>query len=210
MTTMLNFFGFVDLPSTIWNLFAYGGMVVILFGVKSKNYRPHLIGSGAVVLMFFAFIFLKDYILAGLQLLISISAVFEIARTSKKVSASVTLVLSAILFLALIFGGYVPDLLRWLGIGGAFGIAFGLTLAPKKSGFATMGAGGALLVIYSPFVGAWVFFFLNLIFAVREPKLQSRIHSQISVFIVNKTNIGFPDAVKVFMHHCRNPVAVGF
>lgn len=164
MSAVLNFFGFVDFASTVWNLFAYGGMVVILFGVKSEKWRPHLMGAGAVILMIFAFAFLKDYILASLQFLIGISALLEIARTGKKVSTSVTLALSLILFLALIFGGYVPDALRWLGIFGAFGIAFGLVLAPEKSGFISMGLGGALLVIYAPFVGAWVFFFLNLIF----------------------------------------------
>ena len=179
MTTVLNFLGFADFTSTLWNLFAYAGMVVILFGVKSQKYRPHLIGSGAIILMLFAFLFLRDYILASLQLLIGISAIFEIAQVNKKISTPSVLTLALALFLALIFEGYVPDFLRWLGILGAFGIALGLVLAPKRSGFAIMGAGGAFLVVYAPFVGAWVFFFLNLIFtylnfkAVIEPQTES-------------------------------------
>ncbi|OGF62008.1 hypothetical protein A2926_01440 [Candidatus Giovannonibacteria bacterium RIFCSPLOWO2_01_FULL_44_40] len=175
---VLNFLGFVDFTSTIWNLVAYAGMVVILFGVKSKNYRPHLIGFGAVILTFFAFLFLRDYILTSLQLLIAISGVLEIFGVNKKVSTTIFSVLSAVLFITLIFGGYVPDALRWLGVFGALGIAFGLIFVPHRLGFVSMALGGALLVIYAPFVGAWVFFFLNLIFTILNLQMVMRLNKE--------------------------------
>ncbi|MDO8555139.1 MAG: hypothetical protein Q7R75_01060 [bacterium] len=163
--TILNFLGFVDLQSTIWNLAAYLGMVIILFGVKSEKHRPHLIGAGGLILAVYAFFFLHDYILTSLQCLIAVSSVLEIIQVDKKISAIIISAISLVLLIVLVAGGFVGDAARWLGIGGVLGIAFGLVFAPNKAGFISMGLGGVLLVVYAPIVGAWVFFILNLIFA---------------------------------------------
>lgn len=162
---ILNFLGFVDLQSTVWNLAAYLGMVIILFGVKFEKHRPHLIGAGGIILAVYAFFFLHDYILTSLQCLIAVSSALEIIQVNKKISAMIISVVSVILLIILVGGGFVEDAARWLGIGGVLGIAFGLVFAPNKSGFVSMGLGGAPLVIYAPIVGARVFFILNLIFA---------------------------------------------
>src|SRR3989338_7135171 len=94
--SVLNFLGFVDFASTIWNLAAYAGMVIILFGVKSAKWRPHLIGIGAVVLALYAFLFLKDYILTSLQCLIAVSSALEIFGVDKKASTKIISVISLI------------------------------------------------------------------------------------------------------------------
>jgi len=163
MKEFLSILGFTDLTSICWNTLAYIGMILIIVAVISPRLQKHFFVWGPLVLLFYAGLYLHNYILAGLQLTITVSGALNLFNI-KKWSPHVVVALAALIYATLLITGQISGLWPIVGSLGLLGIALGLTQLPKKKGFAIMSLGGLLIVVYAFVLQIWVFFVLNIIF----------------------------------------------
>jgi len=82
----------------------------------------------------------------------------------KKVTPAVMIILSAIIFTALLVTGQLSGLGYWIGALGLWGIALGFTQLPRRRAFTIMAIGGLLIIVYALIFKVWVFFILNIFF----------------------------------------------
>lgn len=173
MGLLAEFLGFTSLNSGLWNAVSYLAFIAIIIGVFWERYRNWLITIGAIALAIYAAAFLQNTLLTTLQIVITVSGILQLCRVSRK-SAMLTMIGCTIAaYLFLILKNAVADIWSFVGSLGLLGIAFGLTILPKRYGFLVMAAGGLLLVVYSFIIGAWVFFFLNIFFFVANLRTRS-------------------------------------
>lgn len=166
MESLREFFGFTTAASSAWNAVAYAAFVGIITGVFWERYRNLLITFGAAILALYSGIFFHNTLFTVLQLLIVVSGLLQLVNAHKRFAmiTMVTFTITAYAFLAL--SGIITDTWTLMGSFGLLGIAFGLVILPKHYGFIVMSVGGILLIFYGFAVEAWVFFFLNIFFAV--------------------------------------------
>lgn len=163
MEPILNFLGFTDMISTSWNLLGYTGMILIIIGVLFAKWRNRFFVWGPFILLIYAWFFLHDPILVGLQLVVTTSGVLNL-RNIKKRAAFIIIALSAVVFGILLITGQLFGLGSWIGALGLWGIALGFTQLPRKRGFTFMTLGGFLIMIYAFVFQVWVFFILNIFY----------------------------------------------
>lgn len=163
MEGILNFLGFTSTVSTLWYLLGYTGMVLIIIAVLSDKLRDRLFVWGVSALLVFAWFFLHDPILAGLQFITTVSAVLNLLKI-KKSASFIVIALAVMVFAALLITGEISGLWLWFGALGLLGIALGLAKLPRRRAFALMAIGGLLIVIYALVFKVWVFFILNIFF----------------------------------------------
>lgn len=166
MGMFFDFLGFTTVAGTVWNAISYGAFIVIIVGVYSEKHRNKLITLGAAILALYAGIFLKNPLFTGLQTLIMISGILQLAKVSKRISMTAMILLTAAAYAILYGGGAITDGWSLAGSFGFLGIAFGLATLPQRFGFIFMATGGILLVVYAFHVSVWVFFLLNIFFAI--------------------------------------------
>lgn len=164
---MFELLGFTDLISTFWNILAYVGMSAIIVAVVSKKYRDHFFVWGPLALILYAWFFLHNPLLAGLQLIITVSGALNFLRI-KKGAPWIVGILTAVVYSYLLTTGSINGIWNWIGSLGLWAIGMGLTQLPKKRSFLIMCIGGILLVVYSgPWaLKIWIWFVLNIIFAI--------------------------------------------
>lgn len=165
MQTLIQFLGFTTLASSIWNVVAYIAFIGIIIGVSLEKYRNWFITIGALVLVFYAGIFLHDPLFTILQSMIVFSGFLELTKTPKRLATKSLILAVLLLYAILLKNGVIADMWSFIGSLGLLGIAFGLIILPKRFGFLVMAMGGAFLTIYAYTVSAWVFFLLNIFFA---------------------------------------------
>ncbi|PIS35195.1 MAG: hypothetical protein COT36_03635 [Parcubacteria group bacterium CG08_land_8_20_14_0_20_38_56] len=165
MEQIFNLLGFTNIASILWNLLAYAGMILITVAVVSAKWRNQFFVWGPLALLLYAWFYLHNPILAGLQLVVTTSGVLNL-RDIKKPAPFVVITLAVMVFAALLATGQISGLWPWIGAFGLLGIALGLTQLPHKRGFGIMASGGLLIVIYALALQIWVFFVLNAIFFV--------------------------------------------
>ncbi len=170
MLSLFTVFGFTTLESTLWNLVAYAAFISIIVGVLYERFGTMLITIGAAVLALYSAFFLKDAVFAVLQTIITVSGVMRLRRIENTVTA-VTIAGLAILALpALVLYGTLQGAAAIAGAGGLLCIAFGIVLLPRSGAYLLMTVGGILLIAYAWNAGAWVFFWLNIFFALANIK----------------------------------------
>ena len=164
--------GFTDPISTLWNLLAYTGMIAIIVAVFSPKQRGNLFIFGPLALLFYAFIYLHDTLLASLQLIVTVSGFLNRYFQNNKLfsrfstNSIIIFVLAVTAFITSFFTGQFSSIWHWFGAFGLLGIAFGLIYIPRKTGFAVMALGGLLVAIYAFGLQIWVFFVLNSVFCI--------------------------------------------
>ncbi len=165
MEQIFNLLGFTDTISIAWNILAYGAMILITIAVVSAKWRNLFFVLGPFILLFYAWLYLQNPLLIGLQFVITTSGMLNFFNI-KKLAPFVVIGLAVMVFAALLITGQISSLWLWFGAFGLLGLAFGLTQLPKKTGFIVMMVGGLLIVVYSFALQVWVFFALNIIFFV--------------------------------------------
>ena len=164
--TLIEFFGCTTLAGGIWNISAYLAFIGIIIGVFSERYRNLLFTLGPAVLALYAYAFLHNPLFTALQVIIVVSGILQWLKIAKHTAITVifSATIAAYIFLASI--NAITDVWGLIGSFGLLGIALGLAVLPWRPGFLVMAGGGALLAVYGFMVSAWVFFFLNIFFAV--------------------------------------------
>lgn len=165
MEQMLNLLGFTDITSILWNPLAYAGMILIIIAVVSAKLRNQFFVLGPLALLLYAWFYLHNPILAGLQLVITASGILNL-RGVKRLAPFIVITLGVTVFVALLVTGQISGLWSWFGALGLLGIALGLTQLPHKRGFGIMALGGLLIVVYAFGLQIWIWFVLNIIFFV--------------------------------------------
>lgn len=158
--------GFLGLNTSagLWSMASYLAFVVIIIGVFWERYRNLLVTLGAVVLVFYAGIFLKNPLFAALQSLIVLAGALKFSKLSERFAMGAMITTTVLAYIFLVSNDAINDVWSLIGSLGLLGIAFGLAVMPERYGFILMAAGGALLVAYAFAVAAWVFFSLNILF----------------------------------------------
>lgn len=164
MDHALNVLGFTSVSSTLWNLLAYAAFVLIIVGVASERFRNAFTASGALALAAYANFFLHNDVFAILQTLVFLSVVFQMTGLPRESLFVSMLALTVGAYVYLLTSGTIHDVWAFIGSLGLLGIMIGLMALPKRSAFLIMAGGGALLVLYAYTAGAWVFFFLNIVY----------------------------------------------
>ncbi len=165
MEQIFSILGFTDTVSTIWNVIGYVGMIAIIVGVLSGKLRNQLLFWGPLILVIYAWLFLHDPVLVGLQLVVTTSGALNLLNI-KKLAPLIIIVFSAIIFIVLLLTGQISGLWSWLGALGLWGIALGFTQLPHKRAFTLMALGGLFIIIYSYAFQVWIFFILNIFFFI--------------------------------------------
>lgn len=150
----------------VWNIVSYSAFIVIIVGVFSEKYRNIFFTLGSAALAAYAAVFLNNPLLTVLQILIVISGILQLLKTSRFMTMLMMSVFTITGYLALFDNGLIGDTWPLVGSFGLLGIAFGIAMLPNRYGFITMASGGVLLTLYAFIVSAWVFFFLNIFFTV--------------------------------------------
>ena len=166
MQALAELLGFTSFAGSLWNAASYLAFIAIIIGVFWERYRNWLITLGAAVLGIYAAAFLQNTLLAILQTVIVFSGILQLFKTPRRSAMFVMITLTIGAYIFLILTNSITDAWAFVGSLGLLGIAFGLTILPKRYGFLVMAAGGLLLVAYSFVIGAWVFFLLNIFFFV--------------------------------------------
>ncbi len=166
METIAELFGFTTVAGGIWNAVSYAAFIAIIIGVFYERHRTALVVIGAGTLALYAGFFLHNILFTALQALIVVSGLLQWTKTPRSIAMTAMTLLTILAYALLAASGVLTD--RWALAGslGLLGIAFGLIALPARSGFWLMAAGGVLLVLYAYTVHAWVFFGLNIVFAV--------------------------------------------
>lgn len=163
MEELLDFLGFSNPVGVVWNLAAYLGMIIITVAVCFDKYRNQFFVWGPLILLLYAWLYLGDPILTGLQLIVTISGALNLIGV-KKEAPCVIVFLTIVIYIFLLITGQFSNLWFWLGSFGLLGIAVGLIQLPHKRGFSVMALGGLLIAIYAFALQIWVFFVLNTVF----------------------------------------------
>lgn len=163
MGQILNFLGFTGLSSTLWNLLGYVGMILIIIAVVSPKWQKWFFVLGPLALLFYAWFYLHNPLLIGLEIIITASGILNL-RNIKKPAPFIVIALAIAVFIALLVKGEISGIWSWFGALGLLGIALGLTQLPRKRGFIIMMAGGLLIAVYAFAFQVWIFFILNIIF----------------------------------------------
>jgi len=166
LETFLGFLGFTTVANSIWNATSYVAFTIIIVGVFSERYRNILITLGAAALAVYALVFLKNPLFATLQTLIVISGLLQMVKLRRNFAVTAMIVLTVVAYAFLHLSGAITGGWALVGSFGLLGIAFGLIILPERYGFLLMAAGGLLLIVYAFHVAVWVFFFLNIFFAI--------------------------------------------
>lgn len=162
MEQILNLLGFTSTVDILWNLLAYVGMVLIIAAVVSAKWRNQFFVWGPLALLLYAWFYLGNSILAGLQFIIIASGVFNLLGIKRRISFALV-VLTIIVYAVLLVTKQISGVWLWIGSFGLFGIAFGITRLPYKKGFTIMALGSLLIIIYAFALQIWAFFVLNVI-----------------------------------------------
>lgn len=165
MEQILQTLGFTDPVSTLWNILAYIGMIMIITAVVSQKARNQLFFWGPLSLLFYALFHLHNYFLVGLQLIIAFSGLLNLLKV-KKFAAVLIIAFSLPVYVCLLASHQIIGLWAWIGSLGFWTIALSFVFLPKKSSFALMALGSIFLVVYSLALGIWVYFMLNLVLLV--------------------------------------------
>ncbi len=162
---MFELLGFTNVASIFWNILAYLGMIVIIVGVvfKTEKWQSHFFVWGPLALMLYAWFFLHNPLLTGLQLIIAVSGILNLLKI-KKCALLVVCCLTMIIYILLSVTGSISGIWYWIGSFGLLWIGLGLTQLPKKKSFVMMAIGGALIILYGGALGIWIWFVLNVIF----------------------------------------------
>ncbi|MBI2624870.1 MAG: hypothetical protein HYW70_00830 [Candidatus Nealsonbacteria bacterium] len=164
MKEIIDILWFTDPAAIVWNVFAYLGMVLIITGIVSSRFRNRFFFLGPFILFLYALLYLKDPILTGLQLLISLSGGLNLFNVRKKLFLPVLHVSTVAVYGILLFAGQISGAWQLIGSLGLLGIAFSYTQLPNKRGFLFMGFSGLLIVAYSFVSQVWIWFVLNIVF----------------------------------------------
>ncbi len=170
MSGLLTVLGFTTLESTLWNLASYIAFIGIIVGVLYERWRNILLTVGGATLACYSEFFFKDIVFTALQALLTVSGVMQLARVKHRVSIATMLALTVVVLSLLLLGGALQSMNTVVGVGGLLGITFGIVLLPRRNAFVLMTLGGVLLIAYAWVVGAWVFFWLNIFFALANMK----------------------------------------
>ena len=162
--------GFTTLQSTLWNLAAYAAFVGIIVGVLYERARNILLTVGGGMLACYSAFFLKNTLFPPLQIIVTVSGALQLYRVDRRKTIVTMSALTFATLVVLTFIGALQNAILVVGIGGLLGIALGIMLLPRRSAFALMTTGGILLVAYAWSSGAWVFFWLNIFFALANIK----------------------------------------
>jgi hypothetical protein len=163
MEQILNILGFTDSINTAWSLLGYAGMILITIAVISAKWQKPFFFWGPLVLLVYA-THLNDFILMGLQTIITASGLLNLLNIKKK-STQIVLALTVAVYAILLATGKIYGI-HWVGSFGLLGIAIGMTQLPLKRGFTIMSIGGLLVVVYSFALQVWIFFILNIVFFI--------------------------------------------
>jgi hypothetical protein len=165
MNEILNFLGFTGLTSALWNLLAYVGVGMIIAAVISRRLQNHFFVWGPLALLLYAWFFLHNPLLIGLQLVVTVSGVLNLLKI-KKSALWIVGILAGGTYVQLLTTNSISGIWNWIGSFGLLAIGMGLTQLPKKIGFVIMSIGGVLIVLYSgPWaLKIWIWFVLNIIF----------------------------------------------
>lgn len=128
-------------------LFAIGGFLMLIYSILNYSYN-----NGAIFFIF-------------LQALVNVSSLFMMTKTSERVSTPIIIFLSLglIIWSLRLFTGY--DTLFF--IIGLSGIALGYALNPGTARRnIALTVGSILIALFSYLAGDWIFFWLNVFFAV--------------------------------------------
>ena len=165
MRQIISFLGFIDPASILWNFLAYAGMILIIAGVVSAKFRNHFFIWGPLALLFYAWLYLHNPILAGLQFIIAVSGLLNIFNSKKHISVVMIFLVLAV-YLVLLLKGQISGLWPLIGSFGLLCIAFGIAQLPRKRAFELMAIGGILIGVYAFALSIWVWLVLNIIFAI--------------------------------------------
>lgn len=166
MESALEFLGFTDPWSTLWNLVAYGFVALLIFATLREKYRYEFLGIGAMMLASYSYVFLHNTLFTTLQIVIMISALlqsYSVSPNNQKITLSLITV-CAVLFLLL--SGNLKTYLDTLGLFGLWGIAFGIIMLPRLGAFLVMAVGGFALVLYALALSIWPFLVLNVFYTL--------------------------------------------
>ena len=162
----------------LWNLVGYGAFVLIIVGVLWEKYRNILLTVGAATLALYAALFLENELFTVLQMMIVTSGLLQLLQCPRKTSAFVISIFAVVACVMLLVHGAIASAYDILGGLGLMGIAFGVAFLPARNAFVLMTGGGVLMVVYAFSASAWVFFFLNIFFAIANIKTlySTKIH----------------------------------
>lgn len=166
MEQVFTFLGFTDAVGIFWNSVAYIGMILIIAAVVSARWRNQFFFWGPLALLLYAGLYLKNPILAGLQLIIAVSGILNLFSIKKIASVVLLIALTIAVYTLLLLTRQISGLWTVIGSFGFLGIAFGMTQLPLKRAFTIMAFGGLLIIIYALALHIWVFVVLNAIFFV--------------------------------------------
>lgn len=166
--------GFTTIWSAVWNIIAYATSAVVIGAIRlDDKLRNIVMTTCAPILALYAGIFLGNPIFTCLQILIGISGIVTWAKMPPPLPKIITLTFAAGTYVILFKFGAIrfnikslEDFLIFVGPLGLVCIAFALTTFPKNLGFLLFAIGGVFLFGYAVAAKAWVFFVLNVIFAL--------------------------------------------
>lgn len=174
MKEVAEFFGFVSVGSTIWNVLGYFALIYLIAGVICEKYRKTAFISAAFWLGAYAFVFVQDILIASFELLFAGTAVMQYEwKISRRAQNVLILVWGAVTFYLLFFSGlngsfkgglFTLGIWKGMGSAGFLLLVVGLVILPRYFGFLVMAVGGVLITSYAFVNQVWVFFILNIVF----------------------------------------------
>ena len=81
---IINQLGFTDPAGIFWNTLAYIGMAVIIIAVVSDRWRSQFFFWRPLILLFYAGFYLRDALLTGLQIVITVSGALNLAKIKNR------------------------------------------------------------------------------------------------------------------------------
>ena len=164
METILTFLGFTTLESTVWNVIAYGFVVLLIVATLREKHRYEFFAAGATALAVYSGLFLHNTLFTTLQIVVMISALLQVYKVSPKKSRVTLSLLTLCALIFLFLSGNLETRLDILGALGLSGIAFGIVMLPRQSAFIVMALGGGFLTWYAFVIPVWAFFILNMFY----------------------------------------------
>ncbi|MBI2109272.1 MAG: hypothetical protein HYT93_03805 [Parcubacteria group bacterium] len=170
MEAVLALLGFTTTAGIVWNSIAYAAAVGSIAGLfikeRNKHIRYTLFTVCGVALAAYSHLFLHSLLFSTLQVVVTCSALFQLCKFEPwRARVSLTL-LTGIALIILILSGNLNDVWGVIGTVGLVGIAVGLVLFPLTVAYLLLAAGALFLVGYALETAAWVFFALNIVFAL--------------------------------------------
>lgn len=166
MGHVLAMLGFSTLASGLWNMFAYIAFGAIIYAFQTSRAINPIVFIAGTVLGIYAYAYLGNPLFMILQAIIAGSALLSIMRVGRMILIGI-LVSATVTAIVWLFGnGYLASAIDVVGAVGLTGIAFGLILLPAALGSLVLAGSGVLLIWFSLASKVWVFFALNIYFAV--------------------------------------------